>query len=270
MNRIKNFVKNKLARKITDKDVIENFNYRCDDIVLASYPKSGSTWLRFIISNVITEQLKLGKIVDFAVSQELMPAISPLGMAHADPNMLKSPRFFRSHSNFTPRFPNVIYQLRDGRDVMVSYFFHYIKFKKYSYSFLDFLKEESVLNGWKEHVNSWILKNDNRQNLVLVKYEDMIEDTYKAVSEMLGSLGYKYKKEWLNKAIQNSSFKNMQKIEEQKGLGHVKSVNKNVKFVRKGGYGGWSEHFGDEEKVIFKENCGLELIETGYEKSLNW
>ena len=39
---------------------------------------------------------------------------------------------------------------------------------------------------------------------------------------------------------------------------------------RKGVIGDWKNHFTEEHKQAFKEMCGRELIDLGYEKDLNW
>ncbi len=79
----------------------KKFNIKSSDIFLVSYPKSGNTWLRFLLGNYISTD-----IVDFTKSSLVIPDID------ANPeqiNLLKTtPRFIKSHFTYTADYPNVI------------------------------------------------------------------------------------------------------------------------------------------------------------------
>lgn len=255
-----------------EKDFIENFKYFSDDTIIVSYPKSGSTWLRFILSNIINFKVKKYKEIDFLCSQKLVPAISTDGIFKTKINLNKMirPRILRSHSLHTEQFPKVIYLLRDGRDVMVSYYYHFKKFNNYKGSLLEFMSNNYSGIDWHEHVNSWLYNQSNTSELLLIKYEDLLNDTKRGIIKMLKFIGMECSDEEVDKAIKLSSFEKMQLSENKSGLGIVASGNREINFIRKGKKGVWQDELGKTEIKVIKELLGNTLIKSGYEKSENW
>src|SRR5580704_4157963 len=90
-----------------------------DDVFILSFPKSGNTWTRFLIANLVYPETP----VDFSNINRLTPdpeALSKRGMAR-----MPRPRIIKSHQYFDPRYKRVIYVVRDPRDVALSQFhFH--------------------------------------------------------------------------------------------------------------------------------------------------
>src|SRR6266571_7009288 len=90
-----------------------------DDVFIVSYPKSGNTWTRFLIANLIYRE----KHPDFSNINELIP--DPEVLAKRILDRLPRPRYIKSHQYFDPRYPKVLYIVRDPRDVALSYYqFH--------------------------------------------------------------------------------------------------------------------------------------------------
>src|SRR5271163_2666342 len=89
-----------------------------DDIFLVSYPKSGNTWTRFLLGNLMHTDCR----ITFSNVEQKVPDIYG-----ASKNTLKKsprPRLLKSHECFDPRYRRVIYVVRDPRDVAVSAY-HY-------------------------------------------------------------------------------------------------------------------------------------------------
>lgn len=258
----------KRLKSYRESALINRFNYRNDDVIIVSYPKSGSTWLRFICAHLIKNKFQSNDIeIDFQSLNRIIPAISydAINKANVDFDSLPSPRILRSHSLFTNRFPKVVYLLRDGRDVMVSYYYHFKKLHDYKGTLCEFIKEDKIRQvEWSEHVNAW-LYNNKVTNMYIIKYEDMIDNTFREIKKLTEFIKINVTTNQIQKAIENSDFKKMRKIENQKGLGYIKNINPNIHLVRKGGYGNWKGEFGDKEKFYFRKKYGKELIKTGYE-----
>ena len=85
-----------------------------DDTFLVSYPKSGNTWVRFLLANLIHPNEK----VSFSNINRLLPAPGVLSKRFL--RTLPRPRILKSHEPFDARFKKVIYLVRDPRDVAVS------------------------------------------------------------------------------------------------------------------------------------------------------
>ena len=92
-----------------------------DDVFIVSYPKSGNTWTRFLIANLIYPD----KHPDFTNINELVP--DPEGVTKRHLEELPRPRYLKSHAYFDHRYPKVIHIVRDPRDVVLSEYYFDIK-----------------------------------------------------------------------------------------------------------------------------------------------
>jgi predicted nucleotidyltransferase len=183
---------------------------RKNDVFLVSFPKSGNTWLRFLIGNYMHEK------VDFSNVNELVPDIHICGCKHLQ--KMEEQRFIKSHFTFNPTYPKVIYIKRNIKDVLISYFFWYkkvdpIKFNNFDQFFDLFVENGAGIYGtWLSHVNNWINEAKDSQILV-INYEDLKENTIKEMEKILNFCDIPIDKQKLISAIKNSDIKNMSKLE---------------------------------------------------------
>ena len=108
----------------------DNFKFRDDDIVVASYAKSGTTWIQQILAQLIftaDSSVPVGEI-----SPWLDMTVEPIEAVQEKLEAQKHRRFIKTHLPLNAlRFdPDVkyIYVARDGRDVVWSYYNHYINY----------------------------------------------------------------------------------------------------------------------------------------------
>lgn len=234
-----------------------------DDTFIVSYPKSGNTWLLFLIGNYLTDCK-----VNFQNRCFVIPDL------HYNPqycSFIPRPRFMKSHLPHVPEFQRVIYLVRDGRDVAVSYYFHCIKFGiiKNELPFKDFLKrfnEGSIdlFGNWANHVNSWL---DNKPgNFLLVRYEDMKKDTVTELKRILDFAGISADPNKIQSAIEASSFERMQHLEQIQydEFKKVGSINANIHFVRSGKVGESHIYFTDDLMKEFIRVHGTALKRLNY------
>ena len=260
----------KRGNRSNDASFESRFSYRADDVVLLSYPKSGSTWVRFILADVLA-----GKgDIHFLKTQLRIPELSASAADHGvDFERLPSPRIVRTHAMYFPECRKAVYLLRDGRDVMVSFYFHYQKFHGFAGSFLEFLEHahrSCEWAPWDQHVDSWIFDNPTLDRVCVIRYEALLADTFREMKKIICFGKLNCSDDELRRSIQRCTFEKMQRIEKEKGLGYVDPGNTDIAFIRKGGRGHWREFFGQAEKSIFKERYGRPLIEAGYESSFEW
>jgi hypothetical protein len=254
------------------KSFAGRFPYRPDDVVIASYPKSGSTWLRFILAALAVEDAAdtPGK-VDFAQMHVLVPEIARTAADFGvDFEKLPSPRLMRTHTPYFPTAPNVVYLLRDGRDVLVSYYHHFRKFDGFEGEFSDFLRSNKRRTEWAEHVEGWIFENPLSRPFCLIRYEDMLRDPVVEVKKIARFCGLKSTDEQIRRATEQASFDNMRQVEETKGMPYYKPKNAEMRFIRQGKSGGWKDVFSEDDKAFFKQCFGATLIKAGYESSHLW
>jgi hypothetical protein len=221
-----------------------------DDVFFVSYPKSGNTWIRFVLANYLTD----GKCYSFA-SNKIIPGIhSQIDLC----NQLTRPRYMQSHFPFQAEFKNVIYIVRDCRDVAVSYYYHYLKTRKIKpmtpfVDFLDTFNKGNVLFGlWNDHVNSWL--DNNLNHFLLVRYEDVLDNQVESFEMILRFMNIDVDLEKLQKSLDIASFKNMRHLETKLNKTEKKLyiTNTDIPFVRKGIIGDYKNYFNSnlEENLI--------------------
>jgi len=234
-----------------------------DDVFIVSYPRSGNTWVRFLIANL----LKQGdEVIDFYTSNKYIPEV---GRHDEIIQSLNRPRVMKSHAPYVRKYPRVIYVVRDGRDVYVSYYFYRLKHLPPGTTFKEFLKRRDHFPClWGEHVSSWLFRKPSRQQILVVRYEDLACNCFEQLRRMADFIGLEAQEDQLRRAVEAASFENMRRLEFERGRPY-RNDSPDV-FVRKGQPGNWKEFFGPEEKAIFKPREGHVLIKLGYETDDNW
>jgi hypothetical protein len=213
-----------------------------DDVFLVSFPKSGNTWTRFLLANLIYPL----EPATFANIHRLIP--DPEGTAKRDFDRMRKPRIIKSHDCFDPRYPRVIYIVRDPRDVVVSQYHYHRKLRK----ILDdspienfvarFLAGDTCPHGsWGQHVVSWLATRQEQSRFLLLRYEDMIADTAREMEKIVKFIGIASGPEQIVQAVERSSAGRMRQLEraqtDQCDL--TKNSRKDLSFVRAAGSGGW-------------------------------
>jgi hypothetical protein len=216
-----------------------------DDTFVVSYPKSGNTWTRFLIANLIHPQ----EPASFANIDRLIPEAEELTKRQLD--RVPRPRIMKTHQYFDPRYPRVIYIVRDPRDVVVS---EYHFFRKRRWIADDFPIDQFVgrfLSGktsdygsWLENVSSWVATRHNHTGFLLLRYEDMLADTIDSLTKIAAFLGIHATSDQLKLAVNRSSADEMRKLE-RKTAPAASSVTRigrgDIPFVRAAHAGGWKE-----------------------------
>jgi hypothetical protein len=238
------------------------------DLFLCSYPKSGTTWLGFLLAQILKadadEQLGLDSFNQYVPDVNLNYTKRGTLVEYSG---LPDPRFFLCHATFDANLPKVIYVLRDPRDVMVSYW-HYQKLLSadFNQSLGEYLRSDTHWPcEWDEHVASWLLPR-RHPNLLVVRYEDLHTRAPAILREVLDMAGVKCEPARIDAAVEASRFARMRAAEERFGVAN-KSAKSQERFIRKGRVGGWREEMSDEDVKILQEKYGEVLREVGYELS---
>ena len=110
-----------------DSTVWNNFAFRDDDVVIATYAKSGTTWMQQIVGQLVfqgDEDIAMHAISPW-VDLRVPPATEKLAALEAQPHR----RIVKTHLPvdalvFSPK-AKYIYIGRDGRDVLFSWYHHH-------------------------------------------------------------------------------------------------------------------------------------------------
>ncbi|GAA0486481.1 sulfotransferase domain-containing protein [Salinibacillus aidingensis] len=265
---IKNYLSKSIMPRLIDHDT--GFEVKENDIFIASYPKSGNTWMRFLLANLIYSKQR----IDFANIEDFIVDIYKRKNNEIKRN--NDINIFKTHSYFRPKFTKyksnkVVYIVRDVRDVIISYYQYVQKRKNTSIEFNDFYNQ--FLAGdidnygtWGENVGSWLGASKGNSNFLLIKYEDMLEDIYSEMIKVCDFLDLNVNKSELTMAIEKSSFDNLQKseVEVQNKAEELKNTNQNIKFFRSGKKGQWNDYLTKKQIEILESQYSNLLKKLGY------
>jgi estrone sulfotransferase len=226
---------------------------------IVSYPKSGNTWIRFLLANMLAP----GKTISFRNIDELIPALDgpPELLTTAEP-----PHFIKTHrKNFLDKVERFIYIYRDGRDALVSRYHYRTSRGQFSGTFCEFLADERNIpfNPWHEHVSQAFKEISQRpeSETLVLQYERMLEDPYEAASRLAKFCHLDLDHQQLLQAVENCRFEKLQEIERIHG---PEKLWANNKFFRKGTAGQWKEMFSPQDLRNFNAVAGETLLRLGY------
>ena len=227
---------------------------RADDVFIASFPKSGTTWTQQIVRLIYSRgqihdsDPPLHTIIPWLDDSEDLPDLSVV-------DSMTSPRVFKSHNPYhlLPRqlteSNRLIYVTRSAKDTAVSMYFHTFGFKMYEYDepiehFIgEFMAGRVEYGPYWTHLASWYAQRE-RHNVLVLHYEEMQADLTATVTRVANFLDQLLTHEETERITQLSTFTSMKKDprtsmqlwdEEQRKPG--------MPFMRKGETGDWINHF---------------------------
>ena len=237
---------------------------RNDDVYLVSYPKSGNTWLEFLIANVnVLMSNKRININFFNIHQYIADIHTCRNIS--DP-ILEFPgyRFIKSHSEFNPYYGNVIYISRDPRDVMLSYYHYLTRLGFFQGSITDLIASNQYgIVRWVMHVDKWFNKSSASTGFIHIRYEDLKFKTEATLSRTYYQLGYDIPPQIISKAVLNSSFENMRELEDSNGYGG-RSLAKKFNFMRQGSSGQGRVEISADDLSYIANRASVQMDMLGY------
>lgn len=235
---------------------------RGDDLLLASFPRSGNTWLRFLLANTVSVAELGGREVDFDELNAMMPELGVSDLGAPWPYRCVG-RVIKTHRAYFPLFGRTssVLVIRDPRDVMVSYY-HYTRGDKavrYEGSFSDFVRSPRFgLAAWFAHFRSW----RGRATLVL-RYEELRADPTREFQRLLALAGARVDDSVVDEAVRRSAIGNIRRIEETREKPHGDRHVEGFKFARDGGSRQWVDWFDDDLLALYRRLREAEGLE-GY------
>ena len=238
-------------------------------IWLASYPKSGNTWVRLFLDALLFGQDGNVNINDIKIKQfplkqdfsgltdnidDVNEFVKNCNLAQTKINLDNKIKFLKTHhalwKNGNYAFTDlentlgVIHIIRDPRNVITSVLNH---FNRDSYIHaLEFMKDPlqcigmrgsksgkdlmTIISSWGNHYSSW--KKFKKNNL-LIKYENLINDPEKEFIKLCDFIesisSLKFEKKLILKAVENCEFYNLKKEETSNGFREATTNEANIK-----------------------------------------
>ena len=227
-------------------------------IRLASYPKSGNTWVRLFLDSLLFKQDANVNINDIGIKQFPLRGdfngltdkiddenefVKNCNLAQTKINLDNEIKFLKTHHalwrNGNYSFTNtentlgVIHIIRDPRNVITSILNHFNR-DDYVHA-LEFMKNPlqcigdrergnssdlmTIISSWGNHYSSW---RKFKKNNLLIKYEDLInkpeEEFLKLCNFVEKITSLKFEKNLVLKAIKNCEFDKLNRQEETNGF----------------------------------------------------
>jgi hypothetical protein len=236
------------------------------DVVLVGYPKSGSTWLRFLIGNLL-----LGRELDFDSVREALP---PVGSHRGAPQVLPGGgRLARTHEPLGTLVRRerlrVVYLVRDGRDVAVSYYHHARRVGHYDGDLDGFLPR--FLSGsvdsygpWHEHALGAAADRDRAgRSMLTVRYEDLRRDTVRELARVAEFLGRDAERPELERVVEANTKERMRAKELASRVLQRQNTD-GSSFVRPDRKRTWRDLVSPADAEAFEQVTGAALRAFGY------
>lgn len=195
------------------------FEARPDDVYVVTYPRSGTTWVQFILY-----LLRSDRAVDFDHISQVSPwweRSLALGSRRAeDFEAFASPRVFKSHlpRRWLPSSGRFIYIVRDGLDVAVSYHHLYrshLGFDGDFSAFFDrFMAGRLQYRSWFKHVQGW-RRFETDPDVLVLRYEDLRSELEASIRRMAGFLAWPIDESVFPEVVEKAGFAYMKAHEER-------------------------------------------------------
>ena len=264
---------------------------------LASYPKSGNTFVRSMLASYFFSKdgsydfnliknikqfphgglfQKLG--IDINNQSEV---IKNYIRVQDIINKVRSIKFFKTHSFFFEQFTNlnntlgVIYIVRDPRNVIISFSNFMNMSIEETLKFMTKGKGDGLswIENWSKNYNSWKVFKEH-QKYLLIKYEDLIQkpdEKFLEILEFIHQLHNKSKiiideKKFKN-TIKSTSFESLQKLEKEKGFPEAHKDHKTGKvipFFSLGSKRNWTNSLDENIIIELEKTFNKEMKELGY------
>jgi len=262
-------------KRLLGKDIAgRDFAIYPDDTFIVSYPRSGNTWTRFLVANLLHPEEE----VSFASIERQVPDSE--AQSRAQLRRVPRPRFIKSHQYFHPRYRKVVYIVRDPRDVALSYYDFQRKYRHIedAYPLAGFISDfvagrmiSASWGTWRENVGSWISARDGCGDFLLLRYEDMLADTLNQTTRLAGFLGLRPSEAVLQRAIERSAANHMRELEGTQGQQWVSTKGKrtDIPFVREATSGGWKTKLPKNSIAEIESAWGSLMSALGYELVTN-
>jgi len=240
-------------------------HYHDGDVLLASFPKSGNTWMRFILANIARMIGGHDGDVDFHTVHRFCPERARNRSLEGVVRTEGFPLFLKTHLPWgSPyrRWPALLI-VRNPADVMVSC--HHYLTEEHGLSFRDM---SAFVRHWRYGIAAWerfhLAWRDHQT--VLVRYEDLLADAAGQVAAALGQLGCDVPDDVVQRAVELSSRENMRKALADRG--DPCSDNPEFQFVGAGrpGEGDPTGHQGlsQADRETIRQQCSQCMDWLGY------
>lgn len=225
-------------------------NLRKSDVILAFFPKTGSTWVRIFLYHILNKN-SLTHEFSFDQIDSVMPEF-------ANPNLFarwsfkQSPRLIKTHHRYNPLFwqNRCVLFAREPHDTMVS-FLHYANAKKefgFSGNLEDLVTHPGMgLDSYFRFYKSWLPHAG-----LVVRYEDLRGNPEREFRKLVNFIGIDVEDEDITNALARASLVRTRKAQVRSSVNFKQKFAKDFVFARKGVSGEGFKQFDQELEATYQ------------------
>ena len=235
------------------------------DLFIASYPRSGTTWLRFLLFELLT-----GETSEFVAVNRAIPYVGK----HRDaPRLLRGGgRIIQTHEAYLRGIRSAIYVVRDPRSVVVSEYRWQLRTGLFAGSFDEFF--DAFLEGkanpyarWDRHVAMWLTSRvASSGRLHVVRFADLRADAAGALRRVADFMGIDVETAEIERIVAHNALAEMRAKEERApdwALGT--SARPDIRFVGTGSTREWQHRLTQGQIATIEERFHDSLRALGYD-----
>ncbi|XP_077359111.1 sulfotransferase 1 family member D1-like [Festucalex cinctus] len=254
-----------------DFDAVSAFCPHPSDLLVASYPKSGTTWIQEIVDLLLhngdAESCRRASIIKrnpfLEAPAHLCQRTGVALLKEMDP-----PRVMKTHLpfqlvpvGFWENKCKTIYVARNAKDTLVSYYY----FQQMNLSgpepgpwegyIQKFMRGQLGWGSWYDHVKGYWEEREKR-NILFLFYEDMKENPRREVEQIMKYLDLSLSDDVISRIVELTTFENMK----ENPMVNYTFIPKTVfdqsisRFMRKGDVGDWKNYLTAEQSAEFDED----------------
>lgn len=267
---------------------------------IASYPRSGNTWLRFLIVNALVEEqfdwltamksfaFELGwyekrMLRDGWTQDQVIEKVQSVLSLQPTAKVLGERVFFKTHQAWSEMHPlaalttRAVLLVRDPRDVLLSGL-NFARLKRgyagtdleYAETFIEHGGDPAWIklgdDSWSAHYSSWTQHDDFPVHIL--KYEDLKANPERELARLLEFLELPLEPKLIETAAERASLSKLRNTEiAARSQGELKGFQDGYYFVNKGRSGQSLDELSPGLDAKFEERFGADLAELGYTRT---
>lgn len=199
------------------------FEPRPDDVYVATYPRSGTTWMQLML-HLLARPPAEGGEVEFAHIDEVCPwferSLATGRLRPEDLQRLPSPRIFKTHlpRQWLPARGRFVVIVRDPADVLVSYHALYRAYLGYTGTLDEFVGRfvdgDVQYGSYWTHVRGW-QRHAGQGDVLVVRYEALRADPTAELRRVARFAGLPDDDASIAAAVEGASLPRMKAMEER-------------------------------------------------------
>lgn len=233
-----------------------------EDLFIASFPRSGNTWVRFVLADLATDAEQDFESVERAIPNVGWHACAPALTGWGG-------RMIKTHEPHRREYRRAIYLVRDFRDVLISAYRAY-RPDPDDLSELDQFVDafgsrfSSPYGAWVDHVRSWTSASSADEGIAVHRFEDLRADPVAGIRGLAEFAGISTSEQRISAALARNTSEDMRQREHANLKFLEQSFGRMSLGVREGAAGRWQQLLTDRHLDVLAPELELNR-ELGYE-----